>query len=239
MAAPGIDARALREWERITAGPTARIAAPLGWAWLRGMVRLSTKVLAVALLPLLALVRVAVFLYAHAGYPTAPALVGGILCTTVVLAVYGAWLWHRLTGRVRFALVARRIALPLVLAYSGYALLYLASANAKSARVQAYYDALHPLLRVAISTLVLVHHHVVVTDLVRRPEDYSAMGLPVNDGTLHYVQSDGYAHAADLRTAGRTEIGNRLVQLYFWAMGFATLRHMGSADHLHVELPLR
>jgi hypothetical protein len=29
------------------------------------------------------------------------------------------------------------------------------------------------------------------------------------------------------------------VQLYFWSMGFSTLRHVGTADHLHVELPLR
>src|SRR5438552_188230 len=120
MAAPGVDSSALREWERITAGPATRRTPPPGLAWLRGVVRLSASVLAVALLPLLALVRVAVFLHVH-GYPTALALVGGILCTTVVVAAYGAWLWHRLTGRVRFALVARRIALPLVLAYSGYA----------------------------------------------------------------------------------------------------------------------
>jgi len=34
-------------------------------------------------------------------------------------------------------------------------------------------------------------------------------------------------------------VRNRLVQAYFWSMGFATLRHVGTADHLHVELPLR
>jgi len=27
--------------------------------------------------------------------------------------------------------------------------------------------------------------------------------------------------------------------VYFWSMGFATLRHVGTGDHLHVELPLR
>jgi len=26
------------------------------------------------------------------------------------------------------------------------------------------------------------------------------------------------------------------VQLYFWSMGFDTKRHVGTADHLHVEL---
>jgi hypothetical protein len=29
------------------------------------------------------------------------------------------------------------------------------------------------------------------------------------------------------------------VQAYFWVMGFDTVRHVGTADHLHVELPLR
>ncbi|HET7296720.1 MAG TPA: hypothetical protein VFI66_06230, partial [Gemmatimonadales bacterium] len=135
MAAPRLDSSALRAWERITAGPTTRRAARPGRAWLLGMVRLSAVAIAVALLPLVTLVRVAVLLYARAGYPAALALVGGIVCTTGVVALCGAWLWHRVTGRVRLAFVARRIALPLVLAYSGYALLYLSSAHAKSPRV--------------------------------------------------------------------------------------------------------
>lgn len=126
-----------------------------------------------------------------------------------------------------------------MLAYVGYTLVYLSSVNAKSERVRAYYASLHPLLRVALSTWILVDRDIVITDVARRPEDYAAMGLPVNDGTLHYRQRDGYAHAADLRTVGRGAVENRLVQLYFWSMGFDTLRHMGTADHLHVGLPVR
>jgi hypothetical protein len=182
---------------------------------------------------------VAVFLYQHEGWPTAFALAGGVACTAGVVTAYGTWAWHRITGRVRLALIARRFALPLVVAYCGYTLIYLSSANAKSERVRAYYASLHPLLRVALSTLILVDRDAVITDLARRPEDYQAMGLPPNDGSLHYVQSDGYAHAADLRTAGRGMVKNRLIQLYFWSMGFETLRHMGTGDHLHVELPVR
>ena len=126
-----------------------------------------------------------------------------------------------------------------MVAYCAYALVYLSATNAKSEQVRAYYRSLHPLLRVALSTLVLADRDVVITDLARRPEDYATMGLPRHDGTLHYVQRDGYAHAADLRTAGRGMVRNRLVQLYFWSMGFNTLRHVGTADHLHVELPVR
>ena len=203
------------------------------------LIRLAAKTILVALLPFIALVKVAVFLYQHEGWPTAFALTGGVACTAAVVTAYGAWAWHRFTGRVRLALMARRFALPLVVAYCGYALIFLSSANVKSDRVRAYYASLHPLLRVALSTLILVDRDVVITDLARRPEDYQAMGLPPNDGSLHYVQSDGYAHAADLRTAGRGMVKNRLIQLYFWSMGFGTLRHMGTGDHLHVELPLR
>ncbi len=240
MIPPRIDSSALREWQRITGGPAvADSSRPRLGAWIRVLVRLSVKVLVVALVPFLALVRTAVFLYQHERYPTVVALLGGIACTTAVVAAYGAWLSQRFTGRLRLALIARRIALPIALAYCGYALLYLSSANTKSEQVRAYYLSLHPLLRVAVSTVILADHELVVTDLARRPSDYAAMGLPVRDGSLHFIQADGYTHAADLRTAGRGKLGNRLVQLYFWSMGFSTLRHVGTADHLHVELPLR
>jgi len=202
-------------------------------------VRLAAKALAVALLPFLVLVKVAVYLYSHQGYSTVLALASGTACTAALVTAYAAWLWHRFTGRVRLALVARRFALPLVVAYCGYALIYLSSANVKSDRVRAYYASLHPLLRVALSTLILADRELVITDLARGPNDYATMGLVPNDGSLHYVQRDGYAHAADLRTAGRGELENRLVQAYFWSMGFATLRHNGTSDHLHVELPVR
>ena len=240
VAIPPLDSSALREWERLagaltTTRPEPRRPGP----WAAQVVRLAAKIVLVALLPFLALVKVAVFLYQHEGWPTALALAGGVAGTAAVVTAYGTWAWHRLTGRVRLALVARRVALPLVVAYCGYALIYLSSANAKSARVRAYYTSLHPLLRVALSTLIIADRELVVTDLARGPGDYAAMGLAPNDGSLHYVQRDGYAHAADLRTAGRGVLKNRLVQLYFWSMGFATLRHVGTGDHLHVELPLR
>ena len=210
-----------------------------GGTWPLRIVRLAAKALAVALVPFLVLVKVAVYLYSHQGYSTVLALASGTACTAALVTAYAAWLWHRFTGRVRLALVARRFALPLVVAYCGYALIYLSSANVKSDRVRAYYASLHPLLRVALSTLILADRDLVVTDLARGPEAYAGMGLAPNDGSLHYVQRDGYAHAADLRTAGRGELKNRLVQAYFWSMGFATLRHVGTGDHLHVELPVR
>lgn len=75
-----------------------------------------------------------------------------------------------------------------------------------------------------------------VTDADRQPEDYGKMGLPTKSHSLHYRQSSGYAHAVDLRTLRRGALRNALVAAYFRLMGFNTLRHMGSADHLHVSL---
>jgi len=239
VAIPNLKLDALREWARLE----ARLAAPP--APVRARTPVARRVLGFvatfvlfAALPFLILVRASVFSYLHSRSPTWLALVVGVCCMLVIVTAYAAWLSQRLTGRARVLAVARRVALPLVLAYVGYTLVYLSSVNAKSERVRAYYASLHPLLRVALSTWILVDRDIVITDVARRPDDYAAMGLPVNGGTLHYTQRDGYAHAADLRTVGRGEIKNRLVQLYFWSMGFDTLRHEGTADHLHVELPV-
>ena len=63
------------------------------------------------------------------------------------------------------------------------------------------------------------------------------MGLAVNPASMHYEQSDGYVHAVDLRTVGRGWWRNWGVEGYFRAMGFGTLRHRGTEDHLHVMDP--
>ena len=239
MAIQRLKLAALREWERLE----ARIAAPGGPPQWRPLARralvLAGKLGLLAVLPFFVLVRGSVFLYSHSGYGPWLALAGGAGCTLLVVTAYAAWISHRLAGRVDVLALARRVALPLVLAYCGYALIYLSSGNAKSDQVRAYYGSLHPLLRVALSTWILVDKDILITDLARRRTDYAVMGMRPNDGSLHYVQGDGYVHAVDLRTRGRSEVKARLVQLYFWSVGLGTLRHVGTADHLHVELPLR
>ena len=97
----------------------------------------------------------------------------------------------------------------------------------------------HPLIRVAASTIILVDDEVMITGLGRTPDDYANMGLPQRENSLHYEQADGFVHAMDLRTVGRSDIRNDLTEFYFKAMGFSTLRHVGTADHLHVSLPIR
>lgn len=90
----------------------------------------------------------------------------------------------------------------------------------------------------SVGTFLLVDDGLLITDLSGRPSDYEDMGLPVKSHSLHYRQADGYAHAFDLRTKGHSWLRNQVVEGYFTILGFRTLRHVGTADHLHVALPL-
>ena len=78
-----------------------------------------------------------------------------------------------------------------------------------------------------------------MTDANRQPEDYRKMGLKSKKNSLHYQQSNGFVHAFDVRTKNRSWLRNGLLQLYFKAMGFNTLRHGGTGDHLHISLKSR
>lgn len=227
---------ATREWKR-RVKERKREKAPardwhlIGVALLQGVLRL----VAIVALPFVVLVRGAVFFYEHGRVPAWLALVVAALLTAGLVTVYASTLLHTLTGRGRVLLIAKWVALPLVVFYCGFSLLYLSRINAKP-DVRAYYRTVHPLLRLALSTWILVDDKLVVTDMRRAREDYPKMGLAVNETSLHYRQRDGWVHAVDLRTANRGWFRNRLVQVYFWGMGFNTLRHVGTADHLHVDL---
>ena len=94
------------------------------------------------------------------------------------------------------------------------------------------------LLRMAVSVFVLADADAVITDADRTPEFYARAGLPANESSLHFRQDDGFVHALDLRTINRPEWRNLAAELAFRAMGFHTLRHVGTADHLHVSLRL-
>jgi hypothetical protein len=67
----------------------------------------------------------------------------------------------------------------------------------------------------------------------------STMGLPVNPASLHYKQHTGYVHAVDFRTNDRSYLRNALLGFSLQMMGFQTLNHKGTANHLHVELAVR
>src|SRR5206468_11953364 len=114
-----LQSSALREWDRLVAAlETARRDPRRLVPWAVQVVRFAANVVFVAVLPFLALVRVAVFLYEYVGSATAFALTGGIACTAAAVTAYGARAPHRLTRHLPLALVGRRVALPSVVAYS-------------------------------------------------------------------------------------------------------------------------
>jgi hypothetical protein len=234
---------ARKEWQRKWRATTK--TTPAEWRALAGDIALALlKVALIIALPFAVLVRGSVFIYEHGETPVWMAVLTAAFLTGAVITAYAVWLARKLTkrggggrgGRALVLPLAKWVALPLVLFYCSYSLLYLASVNAKAPPVRAYYHSVHPLLRLALSTLILVDRDMIITDMGRLPEDYAKMGLPANSRTRHYKQADGWIHAVDLRTSDRGVIKNRGVQFYFWLMGFDTRRHVGTADHLHVEL---
>ena len=193
------------------------------------------KLSAIIALPFVVYVRASVFFYDH-GAPVWVAIVGAAGLTLALVLMYAAALGRHLRGRALVRSLLRWIAIPIVAAWCISSLFYLARVNAKSDEVRGYFLSVHPILRVALSTVILVDPGLVITDMARKPSDYGRMGLPVNDRSMHYEQPDGWVHAVDLRTKSHSETRNRAVQLYFELMGFSTLRHVGTADHLHVQM---
>ena len=158
--------------------------------------------------------------------------------TALLLGLYAWVMGHKLGAGKGLKKIFTRAAAGVAIAYVGYALVFVASENVKSDDVQAEYSNIHPLLRVASSALMLIDRSSVITDASRTAEDYWLMGLPTNEASLHFEQESGFVHALDLRTNGRPEWRNRAVELGFWALGFHSLRHVGTADHLHISLRL-
>jgi hypothetical protein len=196
------------------------------------------KWLFVFALPFLLLVRGSVWAYQDLQWGTWASLSAGVFATLLLFLTYASWVWKRLTGKKNVPKLLVRGLIVLVVGYTGYGLLYLSAANAKTPEVKEYFTSLHPLLRLSASTLLLFDKEAVVTDTQRTAEDYLKMGLPVNETSLHFKLNDRFVHALDLRTTGRPEWKNRLTARYFSFMGLRTLRHIGTADHLHISLPV-
>jgi len=191
-----------------------------------------------AVLPFALLIRGGVFAYQAWAVGTWPALLLSATGTALLLGLYALVVTRRLGASRNVRKLVIRAAMAVGFAYVAYGLVFIASENVKSDDVQAEYSSVHPLLRIASSALILVDPTSVITDAGRTAEDYWLMGLPENEASLHFEQESGFVHALDLRTNGRPEWRNRAVELGFWALGFHSLRHVGTADHLHLSLRL-
>ena len=212
--------------------PSAR-----GWRLRRWLVRLAGLLLALAL-PFFVLIRMSVAAYGGGRVGGWGAVAVGGLSSAALLILYLWMLRARFQGRLDLPRRMWVATLTVVVSFLAFTLVYLSADNVKSAEIRGHYRALHPVLRVATGTALLFDRQGVITDLARAPEDYVRWGLPVNEASLHFPQESGFVHAVDLRTRGRPAWTNGLLHAYFRLGGFRTLRHVGTADHLHVSLPV-
>jgi len=197
------------------------------------------KIVLLLSLPFICFVRGAVYLYEQQAYGSWMAILGAAGITTFLLIVYMIFFYGSLTGKVGSLKKKLMLALILVLGYGIHALYFFSEQNAKHTAVQKEFTSLHPILRLSISTIIHLDDGLIMTDANRQPEDYRKMGLKSKKNSLHYKQKNGFVHAFDVRTKNRSWVRNGLLQFYFKAMGFNTLRHGGTGDHLHISLKSR
>ena len=198
-----------------------------------------SKVAILILMPFILLIRGSVYVHEHYPLHAWISILAGTAMTAILLFIYFSWIYGLITGKLgSFKGIKRRFALALVFVF-GFALqglMYISAKNIKHPSLRSEFRSLHPILRLSMSTLLILDKKAILTDAQRIPEDYRKMGLKQKTNSLHYKQSDGYVYAIDLRTKGRNEIRNQFLNLYFKMMGLKTLRHTGTADHLHVSL---
>ena len=190
------------------------------------------------LFPFFILIRTSVFLNVTYDVNGWMALGAGILLTVLILLIYLLYAFKRSKNKVLILKIGTIGISTIVTAFSLYGLIYLSSVNSKTETVRSYYRNLHPILRVSVATVSLADREFLITDIKRTPDDYLDMGLTPLQNSMHYPQDDGYVYAIDIRTIGKSELRNRLLQFTYYALGFNTLRHTGTADHLHISLPL-
>lgn len=210
-----------------------------GLSWLK-LIFWPFRILIAIVLPFIVLIRVSVFCYtAFELHPWISLLIAAVL-TFLLLFYYLTWLYKVFTGKKRAKEGALkfnfRVSLIVVAGFCVWTLLFLSAGNAKTSNVQGEYSSTHPLLRLAVSTLIIFDSDLVITDMSRTHKDYDDMGLKRLNNSLHYPQADGYVHAMDLRTNDRSDLRNDILKTYFWLMGFNTIRHVGTGDHLHISL---
>lgn len=206
----------------------------------RRLIRLglwALLILTLTIFPFFLLIKTSIYLNIDLGLNGWVSLFGGIGATVAILLVYVVMLFRKVKNKKLIFRYGLGGVGALVGGFCLYGLLYVSSVNAKSDSVKEVYRSLHPILRVAVATTTLAEKDLVITDIKRTTEDYTKMGLPINQSSLHFPQPDGYVHAIDLRTKGHSEFRNFMLSNSLRLMGFKTLRHVGTADHLHISLP--
>lgn len=200
------------------------------------------KVILIIAMPFFILIRTAVYLHFQQGVNTKVAILASAISTTVLLMIYFSVIYGKFTKKkTKIKYLRRRFAITffLVGVFVLHGIMFVSPDNTKSTAVGKEFNSLQPILRLGCSTLFLLDRDAIITDASRTPEDYRKMGLKTLKNSLHYKQEDGYAYAIDLRVKNRMELRNKALKAYFYLLGFKTLRHGGTGDHLHVSMPCR
>ncbi len=199
------------------------------------------KISILSFLPFIILIRGAVSFNIYFQLNTWLSLFISIFLTILLLTIYLGIFLNKLQYKGKVTSKKVKILLTIlgigILFFCSYNLLYLSPKNAQNSTVKEEFTSLHPLLRLGVSTILFLDKDLLISDMSRTKSDYLKMGLKINQHSLHYVQEDGYAHAMDIRTSQRNFVRNFMVKQYFSLMGFTTLRHGGTGDHLHISLP--
>lgn len=163
------------------------------------------------------------------------AAAGGLLVGGLVLAVALAtvFTFRSLKGNL---LLLGGVPL-LVLIVGGAGIWRFPERHFKDLQTVVEWRQLHPTLRLAVWLVAIEDRSMVLTDIARTPEGYVGMGLEPQRESRHYVGEDGYSRAVDLRVSDAGRLRNWARQGLFLLMGVETVRHVGTADHLHVALP--
>jgi len=195
-------------------------------------------VIGLGIVPFFILIRTAVFLNVEQYWNGWAALLGGMSASISLLGIYVLALFRKVKNKKLLAQFGLGGVAALVGGFCIYSLFYLSSVNAKTEDVRQVYRSLHPILRVSVATTTLAENDIVITDIKRTEEDYITWGLTPLESSMHYEQKDGFVHAIDLRTIGHSEFRNKTLEWSLRAMGLEIIRHVGTADHLHVALPI-
>ena len=195
-------------------------------------------IIALGIIPFFILIRTSIFLNLAKDWNAWAALIAGIIASTSLLGIYVLFLFRKVKNKKLLAQFGLGGVAVLVGGFCIYGLMYLSSVNAKSEDVREVYRSLHPILRVSVATATLAEKDLVITDIRRTEEDYVSWGLTPLESSLHYEQKNGFVHAIDLRTIGHSEFRNKILEWSLRTMGLQVIRHVGTADHLHVALPI-
>lgn len=197
------------------------------------------RIVLAIVLPFFLLIRGSIFIHTNYNLGAWLSLAGGAVMTAIILFLYMTFIYRRFTKKFGDSDNLQRrslFAIALVGIYCAYGLFFISGDNVKNPALRQEITDMHPILRMGISTFILMDKKMIITDASRVPEDYKKMGLKTANNSLHFKQKDGYAYAIDLRTNGRDELRNKMMGIYFKLLGFKTLRHVGTGDHLHVSL---